>query len=311
MKSAISILTYRRVESVKSMLDQVTRLCPGVRIAVFEDCGQVDETEEYLTTDAKFIGRDAGFEADVYTKTLNGVDVTVFLAHENSGVSGNSNKAIRWFMEKTDCDHLCLCNDDLEVTGPFHETYATAHEKLGVGLFCFSDFASEAYRWAPAKVKGINLKLLTRMTGIMMSMSRALVERIGYYDAVLMGKFGEEHCEATNRARIAGFIDLNGIGQHCLDVQCDWLKHQEVPSSMTESEKETLNQEASTRIQIAGSRYGTSDVYRPYSSGGCSRFIGRDGAGIPTDEVRYKRIKECRLEGALPIAPLLTARITP
>jgi hypothetical protein len=305
MNSAIGILTYRRVESLKLFLGQVTEHCKGVPIAVFEDCGQIDETEEFLARGATFLRRDHAYEADVYTKEINGCSVTIFLSHENAGVSGNSNKAIKWFMEETACNHLCLCNDDLEASGPFHETYATAHEKLNVGLFCFCDFEGpgfESYRWATVKARGMHVKLLTRMTGIMMSMTRELVDRIGYFDAFNF-TFGQEHCDYTNRARLTGFMDLNGTMQHCLDVVCPELKHQEVESSLTDSEKQKYNSDADVMIEVIGSRRPTSDPYVPFSTGRVSRVAGaRDGVGIPAYLLSgYSRVKDRRLDGASPI----------
>jgi len=301
MNSAIAILTYRRFESLKLFLNQVTEWCKDVPIAVFEDCGQMDETEEYLVRGATFVRRDFSLEADVYTKEINGCKVEIFLSHENAGVTGNSNKAIKWFME-TKCDHLCLCNDDLEVSGPFHKTYAAAHEKLGIGLLCHCDFEGEAYKWVVVKARGIQVKLLTRMTGIMMSFTRAVVDRIGYYDAYNF-TFGQEHCDYTNRARLTGFINLNGVAQHCLDVVCPELKHQEVESSLTDSEKLKYNADADVMIQVVGSRRPTSDTFVGYSTGRCSRVAGaRDGVGIPAHLLTgYSRIKENRLDGSNPI----------
>jgi intein/homing endonuclease len=188
VKSVICILTYRRVNSLRLLLEQVIVQCPDAKIAVFEDCGQCDGTEAYLLENSTFLRRDMVYEADVYDRG----GVQIYLAHSNVGVTGNSNKAIRWFMEQEGYDHLCLCNDDLEVTGAFHRSYAHAHALTEVGLFCFTDFTSESYAYAVVKHRGIQIKLMQRMTGIMMSMTRALVEKIGYYDADSF-TFGQEH----------------------------------------------------------------------------------------------------------------------
>lgn len=188
MKSAIAILTYRRVDSLRLLLEQVENYCPDAKIAVFEDCGQTDDTEAFLLENSTFLRRDSVYEADVYERR----GVQIYLAHSNAGVTGNSNKAIRWFMEQKDIDHLCLCNDDLEVTGPFHLLYSYSHKLTEVGLFCFTDFTSETYKFVPIKYRGIKIKLMQRMTGIMMSMTRELVNKIGYYDADAF-TFGQEH----------------------------------------------------------------------------------------------------------------------
>lgn len=281
------------------MLEQVTRECPDVPVAVFEDCGQLDDTEAFLIQNAKFLRRDMVLEADVYDRD----GITIFLAHSNVGVCGNSNKAMKWFMDQTDCDHLCLCNDDLEVLGPFHQTYAAAHEKLEVGLFCFCDFQSEAYKWATVKARGLKVKLLTRMTGIMMSMTRALIQDIGYYDADNF-TFGQEHCDYTNRARLRGHLNLNGQMQQCLDVECAFLKHQEVASSLSDQEKRSYNAQADVMIEEVAKTYAIADLYRPFSTGRWSGLVGgRDGGGIQLCDLgHYRRVKDSQLDGAAPIS---------
>lgn len=280
-KSAIAILTYRRINSLRLFLEQILKECPDVPIAVFEDCGQTDETEDFLLEGAEFIRRDHTYAADVYKRG----NATVFLSHYNAGVCGNSNKAIKWFMDETDAEHLCLCNDDLEASGPFHLTYAEAHKKLEVGLLCFSDFTSDAYKFVTIPVRGLKVKMLTRMTGIMMSMTRALVADIGYYDAQAF-TFGQEHCDFNNRARLRGFINLNGQGQYSLDVPCPFIKHQEVASSLTDAEKQTYNNHADEMIEIVAKSYYHSDLYRPFSIGrSAATAAGRDGIGTPIPEL--------------------------
>jgi glycosyltransferase involved in cell wall biosynthesis len=281
MKSAIGILTYRRVNSLRLFLEQVQAECSEVPIAVFEDCGQTDNTEDFLLEGATFVERNHEFACDIYQRGK----VTVFLSHHNAGVCGNSNKAIKWFMERTDAEHLCLCNDDLEATGPFYLTYAEAHKKLDIGLFCFSDFTSDEYKFVTVPVRGTKVKILTRMTGIMMSFTRKLVEEIGYYDAMTF-TFGQEHCDFNNRARLKGFINLNGQPQYSLDVPCPWLKHQDVPSSLTNEEKQRYNQHADTMIDIVAKSYYNQDLFRPYSIGRVAQTVGgRDGIGIPISEL--------------------------
>jgi hypothetical protein len=302
MKSAIALLTYRRVNALRLSLEQIKQHCPETPIAVFEDCGQTDGTEEYLLTGAKFVRRDLVYEADVYEND----GVTIFLAHSNSGVTAGSNKAIKWFMEETEADHLCLCNDDILVSGPFHKTYGNAHEKLGIGLLCMCNFTSDAYKWANVKAKGITVKLLSRMTGIMMSLTRSLVDCIGYYDANI-GVFGQEHCEYTNRARLKGFVSLNGQQQYCLDIHCAYITHQEVESSLTPNEKNRHNAVADVMVEELARSYSYADLYRPYSTGGWDRVVAaRDGTGISLACLENRsKIKDSQLDGCPPLPPFI------
>jgi hypothetical protein len=203
VKSLIGILTYRRLEPLKAMLAQVQQHCSKHDCLVMEDCGQRDGTYRWLT-----VGRTAVPCPDLLASKhvpkenaeVNFPQVTVYTGDVNLGVAGNSNRILKVFMDG-DWDHLCLCNDDLEITGDFVNFYAQAHQDLGLDLFCFCDFDQpspaisgpvETYRWTSYPVRGYVLKLLPRFTGIMMSMTRSLVERIGYFD-VEFGKFGEEH----------------------------------------------------------------------------------------------------------------------
>jgi len=117
----------------------------------------------------------------------------IFVAEENLGVAAQSNRAIRWFIEDTNCDHLLLCNDDLEFVGPADAVYGKAHKETNIHLFSFCDFTSPEYEAKKTVYRGIRLRLPKRMTGIMMSITRKLVETIGYYDTSF-GKFSEEHC---------------------------------------------------------------------------------------------------------------------
>ena len=277
MSTAIALLTYRRVQSLRTFLTSIREHCPGYPMAVFEDMGNSVDTVQWLTQSAKFHGTDAELAADRW----DGFDYTAFIGNRNLGVSGNSNRAIRWFLRDTDCDHLCLCNDDLEARGDFTKVYADAHKASGIGLFCFSDWDDEDHKPVVIRERGRVYHLLTRRKGIMMSMTRKLVERIGYFDAEMFSKFGNEHNDYTNRAAQAGCMSIRGQPQHCIDVPCPALAHSEVQSSISPIEKPKLDAEADKLMEIAANRYPLTDPYRYFSLGGYTRFAGAyAGAGI-------------------------------
>jgi GT2 family glycosyltransferase len=263
VSSAIGIITYRRLEPLRNLLDSIKQHCPGYPLAVFEDCATSDGTAAYLTAGAKSMGYDRELDSDHWV--LPGVDV--FLAHRNEGVAGGSNKAIKWF-ERGGWDHLCLCNDDLIALGDFPKVYAAAHEKLGVGLFTFCDLrdnGNAVYEGPIVPVKGMKVKILPRMTGMMMSMTKQLVQAVGYFDASF-GRFGEEHSDFNNRARQMGFVSLSGKPHMCLDVVTNTLKSvsMEIPSSIADFERPTLDARASKDITRAIFRGMWEHPYRPY-----------------------------------------------
>jgi hypothetical protein len=196
-------------------------------------------------------------------------------------------------MEETSVDHLCLMNDDLHVEGDFVKFYAEAHADTGVELFCNMTFTSEMYKPALFKIQAANgkeytLKLLPRMTGIMMSMTRKLVEKIGYYDTSF-GPFGEEHTDYTHRARFSGGININGQQLHCLDVEQPTpmlLRHQDVPTSLSGDERRVADATAAGAMQRASKEYSIRDWYRPFSLVHPSFCGAYEGVGINVGKLR-------------------------
>ena len=290
MNSAIAIITYNRVHALKETLGGLLKHCGQYPIAIFEDCGQRDGTESFLRgPDPVQIKDWPNILATEYLGTHLGPHVQVFLGSANLGVTGNSNRALKWFSE-TGCDHLCLLNDDLHVQGDFVNYYARGHEDLGIGLFCFCDFTHhDSYRWITVSSRGYRVKLLPRMTGIMMSMSRTVLDKIGYFDA-RFGKFGEEHCDFTIRARFAGQVSLDGQMQNCLDLefpglQPALLKHQDVETSVTGSERKALDRESYEIMSAISKTYGQESLYRPFLLRLPRQAGGHAGVGIPVDKL--------------------------
>lgn len=307
MKTAIAILTYRRLTVLQEMLRGIQKHCPQHPIAIFEDCGQRDGTEAFLQRGCTKKDRPDLMAAEYLPqivalteeeKLLNvkpELRYHSFAGTVNLGVSGNSNRAIRWFLEETDADHLCLCNDDLHVLGDFASVYAKAHDELGVGHFCFTDFAyDESYKWVTIRSRGWKLKLFTRYTGIMMSLTRQCVKDVGYYD-VRFGKFGNEHCDYSNRCRFAGHVSIDGAPQNCLDIDPDpaVLRHQDVETSVVGEERKRCDREAYEIMKQISAEYRSRHFYRPFALLRPALAGGYRGGGIPVDNLEgYKLVTE-------------------
>lgn len=133
------------------------------------------------------------------------------------------------------------------------------------------------YAWDPEHVNGYVIKKLGRMTGAMMAMPRELIDRIGFFD-MRFGKFGEEHVDFTNRARLAGYQQVRNKPQLCLDLKNDLLEHLEVPSTMVGREKAEAEAVASQGIKSID--YAADGIYRPYRLFTKVRVAGVDGDGI-------------------------------
>lgn len=287
-KSLIGILTYRRVAALQETLRGIAEHCPQYDCVISEDCGQADLTESFLMGPQPVLIKDRrDLLAKEYSGAHLGKNVRVLLGDTNLGVTGNSNRLLKIF-EEGGYDHLCLLNDDLHVLGDFVNFYKCGHTDLGVGLWCLCDFTSaspaisgppETYKWITVNSRGHRVKLLSRMTGIMMSISRPCFEAIGYYDARF--RTGEEHCDYTIRARLAGFVSLDGQPQNALDLEASppVLKHQDCETSLGRPgspERLAADQEAGAVMKEVSSHYGQEPVYRPFRL-----RLPKTAAGLP------------------------------
>jgi hypothetical protein len=295
MKSAIAIITYNRVHALQEMLRGIDAHFAQYPLAIFDDLSNRDGTEKFLRTGMSATKPRPDLMAEELSEKSGSPRPPRkhFLGTHNLGVTGNSNRALKWLMDETDAEHFILCNDDLHVTGDFVQFYGKAHVDLQVGMFCFCDFTHHpSYQWVDINQRGYRIKLCPRMTGIMISMHRKVAEQIGYFDTVFT-KFGEEHCDFTNRARLVGAISLSGMMQTQIDLHHNLigqpeqvlLKHQEVETSMTGPERKRADQESYGIMQAVGQSYHYRDVYRPF---GLHRpkFVGATReAGIPADQI--------------------------
>jgi len=305
MRSAVAILTYRRLHALQAMLRGLDDHCPQYPTAIFEDVGQRDSTADYLQKGRVPEKRPHLMAAEWIPQMpdqSNHFNTQVFMGDMNLGVAGNSNRALKWFMD-SDCDHLCLCNDDLFVTGDFVKYYAAAHADLGVGMLCFCDFDKaspaisgppESYKWVTYPWRGYKVKMLPRITGIMISITRALVEKIGYFDAEF-GKFGEDHVDYTIRARFAGFIRMEQQDMNCLDVEHNLLAHQDVQTSMVGAARRSADSEAAAVMQRSAFEYKFRHYYRPFRLLYPKFAGGYYGTGIPCrqlEQIGYRLVSD-------------------
>lgn len=301
-KSAIAILTYNRLPVLQEELKGIYEHCSQYPLAIFDDLSQRDGTGKWLASawrNGKPPMRRDDLMADEYIREDGS---RAFLATRNLGVAANSNRAIRWFLDETDADHLVLLNDDLHVTGDFVSWYAQAHTDLNIGMFSFCDFTHHpSYKWIDVRKMGYIVKICPRMTAIMTSMTRKVVEAIGYYDAQF-GKFGQEHCDHMNRARFAGFMHLDGMMQPQIDVHHyktgqppqQFLRHQECETSVVGIDRRAADREADDIMKAVGKSYRYRHLYRPF----CLHLPKVAGAhgnrGIPVDDlgVAYKIVTD-------------------
>jgi len=286
MTTAIAFITCNRLAVLQTALRSVPK---GTEVAVFDDGSLRDTTEQWLRSrcaDAlewsfdlqAFVGHAKG-DSDYPSMTVH--------VGPNLGVAGNSNRALRWFLKGTSRDHLMLCNDDIVFTGNAHEEYAQAHRAADIGLFCLCNFGWPGYESAPVVSSGTSLRLLTRMTGAVMSMTRALVESIGYF-VPDFGTAGEEHCDFTYRADGAGFQKVNGDASYPgIDIENPSLRLQDTESSIPAAAREAMNHKASAVMAVQASRYRVESPFRPYRLRAVAAVANRGAAGIPARHLKH------------------------
>jgi hypothetical protein len=288
MTSALAILTYNRVGALKTELEGLFQHCGQYPLAIFEDFGWRDGTEAFLRTGSTKVTD----RKDLLAEEWKNPKFTAFLGTKNLGVAGNSNRVIKWFLDETTADHLFMINDDLHILGDAVAWYAQAHEDLGVGLFCFCDFLEKSYKWLTIRSRGYHVKLLPRMTGILMSQTRAATKKVGYYDT-RFGKFGEEHSDYTNRMRLAGQITLDTSHQPCLDIEHYrvgekprmLMKHQDVPTSVVGMERRRADAAAASAMSEAVVSYRNRNVFRPFALW-TPKWVGMSkDVGIPVNRL--------------------------
>lgn len=301
MRSAVAVLTYRRSLTMQTTLSGLHRHCAAYPTAIFEDCGQRDDTETFLKR-----GRAGTLRSEYLAHEwapVPGVDCVypnwrVFLGQLNLGVSGNSNRALHWFMTETDADHLCLCNDDLLVDGDFVNYYARGHTDLGVGLWCFCDFTDHpSYKWTTYPVRGYGVKFLPRMTGIMISITRQLVEKVGYFD-VAFGQFGEEHpCPHESPVWMADYT-FKPIGEVRVGDHVMGWERRNTPAKRHGHEKSSFKgqftSDTLTKARVTHVRVLTRDVVKVTFASGRSLVCAPEHTwlnyhGVKPDNQQYIR----------------------
>lgn len=281
MTSCIAILTYNRLPVLQQCLRSIRQRMPDAIVAVFDD-GSTDATSEWLATRNAEHAPDLRAHAGSVPATEEYPAIQTFIG-SNLGVAGNSNRALRWFLTQTDCDHLLLCNDDMLATGDFAKIYADAHVRTDIGLFCWCDLGT-GYETIPHVYAGTEIRLLTRLTGCLMSITRKLVESIGYFDPEF-GQAGEEHCAYTYRAMLAGFQQVDGIGRAGIDVENAPAMLQSAASSLDAAAKPDYDKHAQAVMRAESVRYGVESPFRPYRLRPITVVGGRGKDGIPAKHV--------------------------
>lgn len=277
MRIAIAVLTYNRLPALKVIKTGLAKWLQGFgyQFAIFDDAGYKDATAKWLIGSAK-----TRYDHELLAVTEQPTsDDTFFIGTENLGVAGNSNRAIRWF-ERLGYDYLLLCNDDLIVKGNFAQEYTNAAVSSGVELLSYCGFSSPEYACTPVKSDGVKLKILSRLTGSMLCISKRVLKDVGYFNPIF-GKFGEEHCDYQTRCKLAGHQQVNGQMVDAVDIanSTDYLEQQEVASTVSSAERDKAGKVASAAYSKVS--YMFDGLYQPFRLKHRTHVSGSGEIGMP------------------------------
>ena len=248
MKSAIAVLTYRRLHVSDEELKGLAQHCSNYPIAVFEDMGQRDGSSRFLSHGrvakprpdlmaTEMVMNDEAVQAALSEEErLLGVRPKIprfFVGEKNLGVSGNSNRAIRWFLEETDADHLYLLNDDLHILGDFVSVEHQVCESCGLPTDLV-DFGvvimdcggcTQVYReggFTDGDPLGANA-CTTRSQSVSLTLTASDLDCIDVYAYVGSGEAddGGSFTQSSDQVRICRCDRATDTCTTCVDGACD------------------------------------------------------------------------------------------
>lgn len=135
---------------------------------------------------------------------------------QNGGISRAKNTAIK-AMYDFGCDLMFLMDDDLNVKRDFINFYQKAIEVTKIQHFNYMVRKLHTESWKDIHINSISLHKSPQLNGCFMTLTREMVEVIGYFK-ILPHRYGHEHTEFTLRAIEAGFsrrfVDVKGSDEY-------------------------------------------------------------------------------------------------
>jgi GT2 family glycosyltransferase len=239
MTPLIAVLTFNRktlLQDLLESLDGITTKIVGAKIVVFDDC----------STDGTVSWSQVGVEQRKFE---------FFSTPKQLGVARNSNRALRYFLDRRRFSTLFILNDDLLIKDQsVFADYIEAIEKTKYEFFCYTDERSPYKPSAEFTCKGVTLIRRRAGDGCFQVMTRKVVETLGGYDTNF-GVYGGEDLDFARRAVAAGFsmdvLDVKSAQgkivtrQYFENIQCslgaDRAKHSAIGS---EYWLKTMNEDA-------------------------------------------------------------------
>jgi GT2 family glycosyltransferase len=194
----IGILTYNRANSLRRLVDSITKYTNTCRTTIFISDDN-STNQDQLT----------------YLSELEARGDIVLLRNERQlGVAGNSNRLMHCLSR---FPKKILLNDDVEVLREGWENfYFLAMHKAGFHHFCYRQpGVYGAVKGNSVNVNGVSLSVVdNKPHGAIMAFDHIAFDKVGYFDEQF-GQYGVEHVDwstrlANSKLQPHGFYDVDG-----------------------------------------------------------------------------------------------------
>lgn len=197
---AIAISTFMREASYASRIVHYQRCILSLTVSEFP--GTI-----YIVDD----GSEVKHHLD-WTRDLGDERLVIVEKPENSGIARTKNTCIRLCLENPEVTYFFLSDDDVIFKTPrWFEIYTNATYHTGIDHLCFAIPDARATA-SPCQINKYDLITTILSGGCLLTGTRALVERVGYFK-VLPHKYGHEHTHYSRRAS-SGFYDAYDSNHH-------------------------------------------------------------------------------------------------
>lgn len=132
---------------------------------------------------------------------------------ENGGISKSKNTCIKYLYDNG-VDNMFLMDDDIIVKDGFIELYS---DSISISNIDHFNYIYRPHSSSEKINRGVDLLSCDKLYGCLMTITRRMVEKIGYF-RILPHKYGHEHTEYTHRSIrngfSEGFIDVCGSDKY-------------------------------------------------------------------------------------------------
>ena len=255
----IGILAYNRPESLRRLIDSITKYTDTCRTTIFiSDDGSANQEQISYLSEIESRG-----------------DIVVLKNQKQLGIAGNSNRLMRCLSR---FPKKILLNDDVEIMSTGWESfYFSSMQRANFHHFCHRQpGVYGATKGSDVIINSVKMSVVNEKPhGAVMAFDHIAFSKVGYFDEQF-GQYGVEHVDWSTRLsnsnlQHAGFFDVDGSDSY-------FLVHPE--NSSVENRVEKLKR-AKTILSTIGTR-------PTYVSASDATIVPRISCVIPFREINRK-----------------------